>query len=195
MTSRILSLTILTLLVSFAAMAQSGDLVYTPVNPCVAFDTRPSFGGTGAMAAGEVRMFNVVGSTNNFVGQGGQIAGGCGVPGFVGGSPVVRAVMINLVAIDPQGPGQLKAWASDQGEPIQGALVNFANLVPNMNNSNAAPVEVRQDNEGNDITVRAGSSGVDVRGVVLGYFTDSPAGTPGPTGPTGLTGDPGPTGD
>lgn len=189
---RILSLSVLAVLISLSAMAQSSDLVYTPLNPCVVFDTRPVFGGTGAMAAGETRTFHVVGSTNDFLAQGGQVAGGCGVPGFAAGSPVVRAVMINLVAIEPQGSGQLKAWATDQVEPVQGALVNYALLNPSMNNSNAVAIEVRQDSEGGDLSVRAVSAGVNVRGVVLGYFTDAP--TSGATGPTGATGPSGATG-
>src|SRR5687767_7129295 len=109
-------------LVLSARLFAQEDLVLVTVNPCVIFDTRPSQGGTGAFAAEEERSFHIVGSTRDFPGQGGT-GKGCGVPGWNGG-PVARAVFINYVAIEPQGAGQLKAWATDRGEPAQGALVN-----------------------------------------------------------------------
>src|SRR5207244_1531538 len=108
---------------------------------CVLFDTRPSSGGTGPLAANETRTFNVVGSTHDFTGQG-ETAGGCGVPGFSGGMPQVRAVLINVVTVDPSGGGNLKAWATDQSKP-SGGIVNYQLLNPPMNNSNAIPVQVR----------------------------------------------------
>src|SRR5687767_3873085 len=143
------------------------DLVLITVNPCVLFDTRPAFGGTGAFAAEEERSFHVVGSSADFAGQGGT-AGGCGVPDFLGGQPVARAIFINYVAISPQGTGQIKAWAADQTEPTQGGLVNYQ---PPANSSNGVVTELRQDAPGLDIKVRARSAGVHVRGILLGYFT------------------------
>ncbi len=154
-------------------LASAQDQAFTSLQPCVAFDTRPSQGGTGQMTANEVRTFHVVGSTSNFAGQGG-VAGGCGVPGFGNlGTPQVRAVLINLVAIQATGGGNLKAWATDQAE-TGGGVVNYQALSPSMNNSNAVVAEVRQDSEGNDISIRANGSAVQVRGVVLGYFTEQP---------------------
>lgn len=147
--------------------AQNQNLVFESLQPCVVFDTRSAV--LGAMFANEVRDYNVVGSTSNFVDQGG-VSGGCGIPGFTGaGDPQVQAVLINLVAIDPAGGGNLKAWAADQLE-TSGGVVNYQALSPAMANSNAVAVEVRQDLEGDDISVRANGHGVDVRGVVLGYF-------------------------
>src|SRR5688572_6028329 len=92
-------------------------LTFHSVPPCVAFDTRPAFGGTGAIAAEEARVFYIVGTTAPFTAQGGT-AGGCGVPPFFGGEPVARAIFINYVAIDPAGAGSVKAWATDQAEPV-----------------------------------------------------------------------------
>jgi hypothetical protein len=158
------------LVIACAASALAVETVFTSVPPCVVFDTRPAFGGTGIFAAEEERTFHIVGSTAAFVGQGGT-PGGCGVPGFAGPNAVTQSVLINYVAIDAQGGGQLKAWAADQTEPAQGALVNYQLLNPPMNNSNAVVTEVRQDSQGEDITVKARSAGVHVRGVVLGYFT------------------------
>lgn len=159
------------LLMGLSVFAQDADQVFTTVQPCVLFDTRPSQGGTGAMAANELRAFHVVGSSSSFASQGG-VAGGCGIPGFVDGKAQVSSVLINLVAISPTGGGNLKAWAADQAE-TGGGVVNYQALAPAMNNSNAVIVEVRQDVEGNDILVRANASAVQVRGVALGYFAPS----------------------
>ena len=142
-----------------ASPVWSEDLVFRTVAPCVAFDTRPAFGGTGPLAAEEVRSFHIVGSSSNFAAQGGA-AGGCGVPGFSGGQPIVQAVFVNYVAIAAQGPGQLKVWAADQTEPDQGGIVNYQLLSPAMNNSNGVITAVRQDVEGADIKVRARNSSV-----------------------------------
>lgn len=150
--------------------ASAQDQVFTSLQPCVAFDTRPSQGGTGALAANEARTFHIVGSTSNFAGQGG-VGGGCGVPGFTGGIARVKAVLINLVAISPAGGGNLKAWATDQTE-TGGGVVNYQALSPAMNNANAVVVQVRQDSEGADITVRAVSASTNVRGVILGFFRE-----------------------
>ncbi len=171
--------------ISTLSFAQASDLVFISLNPCVVFDTRPSFGGEGSLDAEEERSFHVVGSTSDFAGQGGT-AGGCGVPAWNGGSPVARAVLINYVAIAPQGAGQLKAWAFDKTEPAQGALVNYQALTPAMNNSNAVVTELSQTAEGLDIKVRARSAPTDVRGVVLGYFSQDHI--TGVIAGTGLTG-------
>jgi hypothetical protein len=155
----------------FPSSLLADDLTFHAVTPCVVFDTRTNFGGPGPFAAEQTRQFHIVGSTANFAAQGGT-PGGCGVPGFAGpGQPVVQAIFINYIAIDGQGAGQLKAWATDQSEPAQGAIVNYQLLSPPMNNSNGVVTEVRQDSEGNDISVRARSAAVNARGVILGYFT------------------------
>src|SRR5687767_2397698 len=150
--------------------AQDTDLVFVSLTPCVVFDTRPQFGGTGAFAPQELRSFYIAGAAADFPAQGGT-SGGCGVPGWSGGAPVALAVFINYVAIAPQGSGQIKAWAFDRTEPVEGALVNYQALTPRVDNSNGVVTELRRDSEGPDITVRARSSGTHMRGVVLGYFT------------------------
>src|SRR5688500_8596083 len=150
--------------------AQDQSLVFVSVNPCVIFDTRPAFSTAGPFSADQTRTYFIAGSTADFPAQGGT-AGGCGVPAWSGGQPVARAVFMNYVAIDAQGAGQIKAWASDKTEPEQGALVNYQALTPAMNNSNGVITELRLDAPGADITVRARSAGVHIRGVILGYFT------------------------
>lgn len=160
----------LAFLVPATLFAAPQDLTFNSLAPCVVFDTRTEFGGTGPLVAETERSFHVVGSTSNFAAQGGT-TGGCGVPGFSAGQPVVKAVFINYIAINPVGGGQLKVWSADQPEPSQGAMVNYQALTPPMNNSNAVITEVRQDSEGQDITLKAKASNVHARGVVLGYFT------------------------
>src|SRR5687768_9275672 len=125
----------LAMVIFSARLVSAEDLVFHTVSPCVAFDTRPSLGGSGMLAAEEARTFHIVGSLNDFAAQGGA-AGGCGVPGFSGGNPQVQAVFINLVAITATGGGTLRAWATDQVEPVQGALVNFQALTPPLNTAN-----------------------------------------------------------
>ena len=81
------------------------DLVFVPVRPCRVIDTRLA---GGPLAPGEERQF-VISGTVGFEAQGGT-PGGCGVPR----SAIVRgatAVALNLVAVNPQGPGNLRAWA------------------------------------------------------------------------------------
>jgi len=160
----------LVLLLAFVPLALNAqDLVFRAVTPCVIFDTRPAFGGTGVFTAEETRTFHIVGSTANFAAQGGT-AGGCGVPGFANFKPLARAVFINYVAVEPQGAGSVKAWATDETEPAQGGIVNFQLLSPPMNNSNGVITELRKNAEGSDISVRVRSASAHVRGVILGYF-------------------------
>jgi hypothetical protein len=157
-------------LVTASLSAQTADMVFVSVNPCVIFDTRPAFGGSGAFSTGEERGFEIAGSAADFESQGGT-GGGCGVPDESEGAAVARAVFINYVAIEPQGGGQIKAWAFDKTEPSQGALVNYQALNPPMNNSNAVITQLRQGSAGPHIKVKALSASTHIRGVVMGYFT------------------------
>jgi plastocyanin len=146
------------------------ETVFHSLAPCVVFDTRAAFGGPGPFVAEQERSFHVAGSTANFAAQGGT-AGGCGVPAFDGGQPVATAIFINYVAINANGGGSLKAWAGDKTEPVQGAVLNYQALTPPLNTSNGVVTELRADVQGNDIKVKAKTSGVDVRGIILGYFS------------------------
>jgi hypothetical protein len=142
--------------------------VYVPIAPCRIVDTRlPS---PNPLVANTTRTFNVVGSTNDFVGQGGN-AGGCGIPGFLGPSmPQAQAVMFNFVAVDVAGAGDLRAWATDHAVPLA-SILNYA-AVPGLNLANGIIVPVRQDLEGSDISVRADVSGAELVVDVVGYFSD-----------------------
>ena len=65
--------------------ALSSNLVFTSLQPCRLFDTRVQ---NEPLAANTSRTFTVVGGSSDFAGQGGE-PGGCGIPGFVQGSPQV----------------------------------------------------------------------------------------------------------
>jgi hypothetical protein len=148
------------------SLAQAQQLVYTSINPCRIVDTRPT--GAGALVPGAVRTFHVVGAASDFTAQGGA-AGGCGIPGFAGNVPQTTAVVFNFVAVNPAGPGNLRAWATDQAVP-NSSIINYTQ-VTGLNLANAIIVPVRQDSEGNDLSVRADVSGTHVVVDVVGYFT------------------------
>jgi hypothetical protein len=148
------------------AQQLAGEMLYTSVQPCRIFDTRLQ--AAGAMAANTTRAFHVVGNTNDFVAQGGR-SGGCDIPGFVGGAPRALAVMINLTAIDPQGKGHLRAYPTDAvAAPLASAL-NFANVGLNIANGLAVPL--RQDSEGEDLTILAAFATTHVVADVVGFFS------------------------
>src|ERR1700747_664116 len=100
----------LSLSVATAARAQTFDnLTFHTITPCRIFDTRPSQGGTGALAAGETRGFDVFGATLST--QGGN-SSGCALPEMTSdGVAQTIAIAVNLSTVDPQGGGTLKGWA------------------------------------------------------------------------------------
>src|SRR5215510_10918737 len=77
------------------AWAQS-EMVYFTVPPCRIADTRLA---GGPLAAGSTRDFHVVGT--GLATQGGS-SSGCGIP------TTARAAMVNLTAVNPAGPGDLR---------------------------------------------------------------------------------------
>ncbi len=145
------------------------DLLFVPLTPCRVFDTRQGSAG-GPLAPGEIRGFVINGSAG-FVNQGGN-SGGCGVPtGAV--PPQATAVVINLIAVTPRGPGDLRAWAYDQPEPLASVL-NYA-AVPGLNIANGVIVPVAGTGMvPDDIKIHAEVSGTHVVGDVTGYFTRFP---------------------
>lgn len=151
---------------SSAGSFTSGRLTFVPDGPCVLFDTRQSQG--GKLSAGETRGFDVDGG--NLSAQGGAQFG-CVGP-FPLPVPTIEAVALNLVAISPDGGGNLKAWPAAQAE-ASGGIVNYQALSPPMNNSNAFPIEIATDGAGKEIKVKANGAAVHVRGIYLGYYADA----------------------
>ncbi len=159
----------LTAATSLGAQQLASDLIYTTIQPCRIVDTRQP-GAGGSLMPGVNRTFNVVGvgSPGSLMSQGGN-PNGCPIPGFVAaGFPRVLAIAVNLVAVGPSGAGDILAWPSDQTQPAASVL-NYAS-VTGLNIANAVILPVRQDTQGNDITVKAQISGTHLVGDVLGYF-------------------------
>ncbi len=157
------------------------NLVFVPLPPCRVIDTRVS-GAGGKLVAGTPRSFVFRGPTTNyqnptpFPNQGGNTAG-CGVPDLTsdGGSEenIAKAVAINIVAVAPNGAGDLRAWPANQTAPTASVInyaavtgLNLANgvIVPMCDEVSATPCS------GGDITFRADVSGTYLVVDVVGYF-------------------------
>ncbi len=149
---------------ALALGALNEDLVFTPVLPCRVVDTRPFAGGTGAIAAGSSRSFDVHGDGTVIGGQGGNPAG-CSAPQ---GEP--RGVHINVTVVPLSGGGFLKVYPFNTPEP-NASLVNFGQAT---NTANAASVKTCFGC-GSDLTVKV-SQTAHVVIDVLGYYY--PAGLP-----------------
>jgi hypothetical protein len=135
------------------------DFVFSPVTPCTIVDTR--VGGGGFISAGAVRAYNVHG---NLAGQGGS---NCTAPR---GEP--RAVLLNVVAVDPNGKGNLNVVPYGINPRTQGALsVNF-NVSAGTNLANAGVIKTAYLSA-SDIALSANYSGCHAFILVLGYFYDA----------------------
>jgi len=143
------------------------DLLFVPLTPCRILDTRQISG--GLLSPGQRRDFLVAG-TNAFLAQGGN-GGGCGVPDGTT-EPVAAAVVINFVAVGPQGPGHIVAWEYGQTEPFA-SIINFAAVGLNIANGIVIPID-GTTSQPFDLSVRAGVSATHLVADVTGYFTRFP---------------------
>jgi hypothetical protein len=158
---------------SAAAHAQISipSLLFTAIPSCRLIDTRVM---GGPLAAGSNRTFNVagVGAAGSLASQGGD-PNGCPIPGFKVGVAQVQSVAINLIAVNPSGPGDLVAWPTDRTQPST-SVVNYIDLPSGvLNFANMVILPVRQDSQGSDVTVQAQVSSVSLVADVLGYFSDA----------------------
>jgi hypothetical protein len=146
----------------------SRNLLYTSLEPCRILDTR-SGGGILVPGNATARGVNVVGLTD-YSAQGG-FAGDCHIPGFNSNRPQVSAIVVNFVAVGATGAGDLKAWPTDQAQPAT-SIINYANQssLAGLNIANAIVLPVRQDMQGNDITIKSEVSATHVIADVVGYF-------------------------
>lgn len=119
---------------------------------CVLFDTR----GGPKLSPGSTTTFSLTGGDN----VGGET--GCNVPS------TALSAHVNLVAIGPNSVGNLKIYGASLATEPDGGIVNFQNLSPNLNNSNAFIVD--RDDDGWNVKVNGG--GVHVRAVLMGNFFD-----------------------
>jgi hypothetical protein len=146
------------------------DLLFVPLTPCRILDTRLA---GGRMTPGPSGMlhFEVAGTTG-FESQGGN-PGGCGVP-LGATTPLAAAVMINVVAVGPVGPGHLRAWEFGQTAP-NAAILNYANI-SGLNIANAVVVPIAGvASLAKDLSIDANVSATFVVADVTGYFTRFPA--------------------
>jgi Chaperone of endosialidase len=158
-----------------SARAQvTNDLVMNGVVECRLIDTRVTSLGDRPLAANETRGFNVFGS--NLSSQGGSNTG-CGIPGLTGdGAPNAVSIVVNIVAVKPQGLGNLQAWAGDIAKPAHPSVVNYQLLNPHLNIANEVIIGVRTTGtlgNGNDIEMAANSAGTEIVVDVVGYFSPS----------------------
>jgi hypothetical protein len=139
-----------------AALGEPGvELVFTPLAPCRIIDTRSA---GGPIAAGTTRDFDVAGALS---GQGG--APDCGGP-----EGRATAVAVNLVAVNPAGAGNLRAWAFGQPVPTA-SVINYGSG----NIANAVVLPICNPAAGTctrDFTVRADASATQLVADVVGYF-------------------------
>ena len=146
------------------------DLLFVPVAPCRIIDTRLA-GGRILPGLAQARHFEVAGTTG-FEAQGGN-PGGCGIP-LGASTPLAAAVVINVVAVGPLGPGHLRAWEFGQTPP-NAAIINYAN-VSGLNIANGVIIPIAGvASLDKDLTIDANTSATFVVADVTGYFTRFPA--------------------
>ena len=134
------------------------SLLYTPVMPCCAVDTRKT--SAGIIDANTERDFHVFGSAATISAQGGNAAG-CPSPA---GEPM--AAHINMIAVNPTGKGNLQAFPVGAG-PGAGLSVNYNTIDTNLANAgNVGTVT----GAGPDITVTSRFSDTHAVLSVAGYY-------------------------
>jgi hypothetical protein len=148
-----------------SGVASSSDMVYTTVAPCRLFDTRLA---GGPIAANTQRNFRV--TATNLSAQGGS-ATGCGVP------TDTTAAVVNLTVVSPEGPGNLRAFATatpQPGAPLAAAMtygvvagleaLSNGSVVPLCNRATTACPAT------GELRIQLTGAGAHVVADVLGYF-------------------------
>ena len=142
------------------AWTQAVDkLVYTAVVPCRVLDTR----GGSPLQPGQPREVTVTG-------------GSCAVP-----QGPAKAIVINFVAVNAAGPGNLRAWAytSPPQPPPSASVLNYA-AVAGLNIANGVVVPICDGSPSAcpfDLRVQADVSATHLVADLLGYFSRLPEGS------------------
>jgi len=151
-------------------LASDSGKVFTPIDACAIFDTRESQGGQGKPAAGDTLVIDTV--AGDFSYQGGAESD-CDIPAAsILGRNMNTALLVNLVALSPEGSGNLRAW--DAGTAPPGGVLVYGE---GMNNANAVVIPNRRPSlfgPGNEFRVQVNGPATHVRAVVLGYYSDPP---------------------
>jgi hypothetical protein len=184
--------------VATSAHAQTSPtaLGYVSLTPCRLVDTRriPSSPGT-PLPPNAAQNFRV--KASDLANQGGSSAG-CGVPG------TAVAAMVNFIAVNPSGAGNLKAWAYPNAEPTLSSILNYGVVSGLGAIANGIAIPICDAGAATcfyDFTLKAQSSGTHAVVDIVGYFGPAvvddgsvPAGPPGPPGLQGPIGPVGPQG-
>src|SRR5215813_2107632 len=138
----------------------SADLVFNPVVPCRIIDTRVA---GGPISGGSQRGFFA--AETNYSAQGG-FAGDCGIP-----FGPATAVFVNLVAVSPAGPGDLRAFPFPSSAPLASVL-NYAS-VPGLAIANGIVLPTCDPAVSGctvDFTIQADGNATHLVADVMGYF-------------------------
>jgi hypothetical protein len=139
--------------ISPMAFGSSGlDLVYTPVTPCRIVDTRISGGPI------------VPGVNRNFI-----AAGICGVP-----FGPATAVALNLISVNPQSFGDLRAFPFPQAAP-NASVINYIAFATVANGITLTICNPAVTSCGSDFTVQADGTFSDLVVDVEGFYSRLPA--------------------
>ena len=146
--------------VTVVGYLDDAGLTYQPVAPCAFADSRSGTGGFfGPYVGHESRTMKVTGTFP-------ASQSGGSTDCLVAGS--ASAVLVNLVAVNSSGSGDIGVRAGGTGDMT--TYVNYAGLFPAMNNSNAVVVPVSASGEVDLFSVAGVLNSTEVRAVVLGYF-------------------------
>ena len=146
---------------------ETQDLVFNPLPPCRALDTRLAAGAwLGPFSSPQTVSFYVTDALNaNGHTQGG--AANCGFPFSVG-----TGVALNITVVPAGNSGDLRIW------PFGGAAPNASiiNFIGGLNLANAATVAIANSNSTNDLTIQVEfATNVHIIVDVIGYFAASHA--------------------
>ena len=140
------------------------DLVYTPIQPCRALDSRSatgSYGGTsfaGPYAATSTHSFAVTDPIDFYGSQGGLA--NCGIP-----VTAAKAVVLNITAVNPSVAGDLRIYPWGTSAP-NSSILNF-NAFTNTANAVVVPICL---NCNEDLVVMNDYAAAHIIVDVLGYF-------------------------
>jgi len=141
-----------------------GDLVFTPVTPCRAFDSRF---GTGAFAgpytAGQTVSIYVTDSLNGLGTRNQGGAANCGFPFNVG-----SAVALNITVVPITGSGDLKIFPFAGPSP-NSSIINFYS---GLNLANATSAGIALNNPINDLSITVEfATSVHIVVDIMGYYS------------------------
>lgn len=138
------------------------QMLFTAVEPCRLLDTRVASPRGGRLPAQGERNFLVYDA--DFLAEQGGAENGCGLPASV------RAVAINLTAVDADGRGFVTAWDYGTEQP---ATANI-NLIPGEDVNNQLSVAINTNPATEDLTIYSYASTHLVADIV-GYYTQPQA--------------------